>query len=302
MSNIGQPSGVPAHSVDGPLDETVADAMQDREVEQASQSDAKALFGPFDGAWFREIARRKQKGRDAKCIVTAKDGQTGVGKTNFCDFAGYVTDTSAHGFGPGKTTIDPYEFIEFYGNLPEGSACIMEEGEQFDARRSNSNKNVDAAEKLQMARVRLITAYINLPSPKEIDSRFERLTDYWINIQRRGRAKVYKKRIHPIKQTLYYQTLQTIEWPNMDGSASFSHMDAIKNDRLEDGGDSSWVREAEVQERIEKARKETRQKCRNEWLTALNNRSELTARRIAELPPCDVSFSRINQIANQGSK
>jgi hypothetical protein len=287
------------HDLDEILDDDLAAALHDREVDPAPESDAEALFGTFSGPWFREIAKRKQEGRDAKCLVTAKDGQTGVGKTNFCDFAAYVTDTSAHGFGPPKTTIDPFEFLEFYTNLPAGSAAVMEEGEQFDARRSNSNKNVDAAEKWQMARVREIVAFINLPSPSEIDSRFERLADYWINVERRGQARVYKKRIHPTKRKLYYETLQTVEWPNMDGSASFEHMDGIKDDRLDGGGESSWVRESEVRERVERVKKDVRKEVRDEWLTALQNTTDLTAREIAALPTCDVSFSRVAQIARE---
>jgi hypothetical protein len=292
---------VGAHDLDGVLDDDLAAELREREVDEpAPEGDAEALFGAFSGPWFREIAKRKAEGRDAKCLVTAKDGQTGVGKTNFCDFGGYVTDTSAHGFGPAKTTIDPFEFLDFYNHLPAGSAAVMEEGEQFDARRSNSNKNVDAAEKWQMARVREIVAFINLPSPSEIDSRFERLADYWINVERRGQARVYKKRIHPTKRKLYYETLQTVEWPNMDGSASFEYMDGIKDERLDDGGESSWVRESEVRERVERAKKQERKQARDEWITALQNTTALTARDIASLPPCDVSFSRVAQIAREG--
>lgn len=288
------------HAIDQQLDEEEASELREREADPAGGDVAEEMFGAFSGPWYQEIAQRKREGRDAKVIVTAKDGQTGVGKTNFCDFAGYVTDTSGLGFGPEKTTIDPFEFLEFYTHLPEGSAAIMEEGEQFDARRSGSNKNIDAAERWQMARVREIVAFINLPSPQEIDVRFERLADYWINIQRRGLAKVYKKRIHPTKRKLYYETLQTIEWPNMDGSASFQHMDALKNDRIDNETDSSWVRHSEVEERISKAVDDAEQELRDRWLTALYNRTELTARDIARLPPCDVSFSRVSQIANEG--
>jgi len=291
-----------AHAIDEPLDEEAAAEMRKRETEPPAVDMAGQIFGAFSGPWYQEIAKRKEEGRDAKCIVTAKDGQTGVGKSNFCDFAGYVTDTSEHGFGPEKTTIDPFEFLDFYSHLPAGSAGVMEEGEQFDARRSGSNKNIDAAEKWQMARVREIVAFINLPSPQEIDKRFERLADYWINIERRGQAKVYKKRIHPTKRKLYYETLQTIEWPNMDGSTSFEHMDALKNDRLDGKTDSTWVRESEVKERVSKAVKTAERESRDDWLTALYNRTELTARDISQLPPCDVSFSRVSQIAREGEK
>jgi hypothetical protein len=299
MSIATSPDTIAAHDLQGVLDDDLAEELRQREVQQASEAAAEELFSGFSGPWYRELAERKQQGRDAKCLVTAEDGQTGVGKSNFCDFAGYVTDTSKHGFGVGKVTIDPFKFLEFYSNLPAGSAAIMEEGEQFDARRSNSNKNVDAAEKWQMARVREIVAFVNLPSPEEIDSRFERLADYWINIQRRGRAKVYKKKIHSTKRKLYYKTLQTVEWPNMDGSNTFRRMDRLKNDHLDNGSDSSWVRESEVQDRVRKAEKKIHKEVRDEWLTALQNHTALTSREIAALPPCDVSFSRVSQIARE---
>ena len=298
MSAATQPDGVAAHSdLEDVLDDDLADELRERTADPASKQAAEDLFGTFSGEFFRELATRKREGRDAKCLVTAKDGQTGVGKTNCCDFLAYVTDTTPAGFAKAKTTIDPFEFLDFYDHLPPGSATIMEEGEQFDARRSNSNKNVDAAEKWQMARVREIVAFVNLPSPAEIDSRFERLADYWINVERRGFARVYKKRIHPTKRKLYYETLQTFSWPNMDGSATFQHMDALKDDKLDGQSESSWVRESEVQERVKKAEKQTAKQVRDEWLTALYNESELTARKIARLSVCDISFSRVGQIA-----
>lgn len=292
-----------AHSdIDDDLDDKTVAEMQDREADPAPQEEAEGLFGVFSGEFFRELATRKREGRDAKVLVTAKDGQTGVGKTNCCDFLGYVSDTTAAGFAEEKTTIDPFEFLDFYSYLPAGSATIMEEGEQFDARRSNSNKNVDAAEKWQMARVREIVAFINLPSPAEIDSRFERLADYWINIERRGFARVYKKRIHPTKRKLYYETLQTFEWPNMDDSATFQHMDALKDDKLDGGGESSWVRESEVQERIEKARKQAREAERDEWITSVYRHPEMSGSDVARLPACDVGRSRVSQIASGDGK
>jgi len=300
MSIATSPDTIAAHDLQGVLDDDLAEELRQREVQQASEAAAEELFSGFSGPWYRELAERKQQGRDAKCLVTAEDGQTGVGKSNFCDFAGYVTDTSKHGFGVGKVTIDPFKFLEFYSNLPAGSAAIMEEGEQFDARRSNSNKNVDAAEKWQMARVREIVAFVNLPSPEEIDSRFERLADYWINIQRRGRAKVYKKKIHSTKRKLYYKTLQTVEWPNMDGSNTFRRMDRLKNDHLDNGSDSSWVRESEVQDRVARAKKQIREEVRDEWIRAVYRRTSLTGSDVARLPPCDVSRSRVSQIATEG--
>jgi len=253
----------------------------------------------MSGEFFQEVAERKRQGRDAKILLTAKDGQTGVGKTNLSVFLGYLLDTSERGFSAAKVTNEPEEFLEFYKHLGKGSVAIMDEAEQFDSRRAQSNKNVDATQKWQMARVREIIGIVNLPSPEEIDSRFERLADYWINVERRGRAKVYKKQIHNTKRKLYYKTLQTIEWPNMDGSASFEHMDALKNDLIDGGGESSWVRESKVRERVEKSRKDERQRVRNEWLARLFNTTEMSGPDIASLYGVDLSAARIRQIAKE---
>jgi hypothetical protein len=255
-----------------------------------------------DGPFYQDVGRRKRQGRDVKILLTAKDGQTGVGKSNLSDFLAHVLDTTDEGFTPQKTTIDPGEFIDLYQTLGEGSALVMEEGEQFDARRSNQHENVDASHKWMMARVREICSIVNLPSPQEIDSRFERLADYWINVLRRGKAQVYKKRVHPIKCSVYYKTCQMIEWPNMDGSQTFRAMQQAKDDRLSaEDSDDNYVRESEVEERIEKAKKEVRMDVRDQFLTAVYKDSELTAKEIARLPVVDVSAGRVRQIANGGT-
>jgi hypothetical protein len=252
------------------------------------------LNGPF----FQEIGQRKQQGRDAKCLVTADHGQTGVGKSNLCDFLAYATDTTPEGFSKEKTTIDPHEFIEMYGGkLPEGSAAIMEEAEQFDSRRAQAHENVDASQKWQQARVREIIAYLNLPSPSTIDKRFEELADFWINVECRGRARIYKKKINRIKRSIYYETVQTIHWPNMDGSATFEHMDRLKTGLLDDDqADDNWVRESEVQDRVERAVKDARQEMRNEWIRAVKEYG-LSGSEIASLATVDIKRNRVLQIA-----
>jgi hypothetical protein len=275
-------------STPGPItDRTDADTVTHDDV-------PSGVNGPF----FQKIGRRKRQGRDAKILVTADHGQTGVGKSNCCDCLGYVTDTTAEGFAKHKTTIDPGEFIEMYnGKLEKGSAAVMEEAEQFDSRRSNRNENVDATQKLQEGRIREIIAFFNLPSPDTIDKRFEILADFWINIERRGLARIYEKRIHRTKRSLYYKTLQTFEWPNMDGSATFQHMDSLKRDHLDDeGSDDNWVRESEVQNRIDRAVTQAEQEQRVEWMRSLKN-AGWTGKEIAALDVVDVKGARVNQIA-----
>jgi len=286
MSAVDNHGGSEVHAP-GPITDRTDDGAVDGE------DVPEGIKGPF----FREVGKRKQQGRDAKCLVTADHGQTGVGKSNLCDFLAYVTDTTPAGFGKDKTTIDPQEFIQMYQRLEPGSAAIMEEGEQFDSRRSNAHENVDASQTWQKGRVREIIAFVNLPSPSTIDKRFEELADFWINVERRGKARIYKKKIHRTKQTLYYKTMQTLEWPNMDGSATFEHMDRLKNDHLDDDTrDDNWVRESKVEERIEKAVREAKDEYRLEWIQSLK-RFGLSGNDISSLNVVDVKGARVNQIA-----
>jgi len=253
----------------------------------------------IQGPFFQKLGRRKLEGRDAKVLVTAADGQTGVGKSNICDFLAYVVDTTPEGFGPDKVTIEPQRFIELYSELSAGSALVMEEAEQFDSRRSQRNENVEASQKWQQARVREIIALLNLPDPSMIDKRFEQLCDFWINVERRGMARIYQKKIHPIKKTVYYQTVQTLEWPNMDGTDTFRQMDQLKDGLLEGETDSDGlIRESEAEERVRKAKKNTRKEVRDEWIVALKERG-WTGKEVAALPTVDLAGSSVNQIARE---
>ena len=254
----------------------------------------------FTGPFFQEIGKRKRRGRDAKVLVTADHAQTGVGKSNLCDFLAYVLDTTEQGFGPDKIAIDPPEFFSLYGEVPAKSAIVLEEGEQLDSRRSMSAENVDASHTWAKERVRELIALINLPSPEMIDGRLELLADFWINVEIRGRAKIYKKKVNRIKQAVYYEGMQFILWPNMDGSKTFSKMKRQKIDHLDDEeSDDNWIRKSKVDEMLRKAKKETKRETRDALLTSIYQESELTANAVAECSAVDIKGSRIRQIANE---
>jgi hypothetical protein len=256
---------------------------------------SEGITGPF----FQEIGKRKIEERDAKCLVTADHAQTGVGKSNLCDFLAYVCDTTERGFSPEKVCIDPPQFFEHYGYVAPGSALVLEEGEQLDSRRAMSKENVDASQVWQKERVREIIAFINLPSPKFIDKRMEELADFWINVERRGKARIYEKKIHRIKQSVYYETMEVLYWPNMDGSQTFRQMDRLKKQHINDDSDGSgWIPRAEMHEEIERAEKEARREERDRILASIYEETELTAGEIADCSGVEIGASRIRQITN----
>jgi hypothetical protein len=279
-------SSTPSSTEDGGEPETV-------------EPDTVRAYEGFSGPFFRAIGQRKRKGRDAKILVTAKDAQTGVGKSNLCDFLGYALDTSESGFSPRKVVIEPGEFIQAYNWLSPGSALVMEEGEQLDSRRAMSKENVESSQKWQEARVREVIALINLPSPDLIDKRMERISDFWIHVQRRGRARIYRKRIHSMSRNVYFEVVQDLEWPNMDGSETFQEMAQLKDALLDgDVGSGNWVPPDEHNDAIEKARKETKAEVRDTLIQSMYNQTELTAPDIASLNGVDISAGRVRQIGN----
>lgn len=253
---------------------------------------------PFTGPFFREIGKRKKSGRDAKILVTADHGQTGVGKTACGVYLAKTIDTSPQGFvAREKATLAVQEFLENYKVLEPGSASILDEAEQLDARRAMSHENVDASHQWQMRRVNEIFAVLILPSPKTIDGRLEMLADYWVNVERRGRAKIYKKKVRRMPpRKVYYETLQTFSWPNMDHDESYRVLSRMKDDHLDDDEkDENWVRESEVQKRVEKARKDASEETRNEIIANLYEQDEIKSKHIAAA--VDLSDSRVRQIA-----
>jgi len=286
-----------SEAVSGGEDIKTPGPVTDR-VETITLDDSDIPSG-ISGPFFQEVGQRKKHGRDAKVLVTAADGQTGVGKSNLCDFLAYVLDTSEDGFSKEKVTIEPARFLELYSELPPGSSAVMEEGEQFDSRRAMHNENVEASQKWQQARGREIIALVNLPDPSMIDTRFEKLADYWINVEIRGRCRIYKKKIHPIKKKVYYKTMQTLEWPNMDGSQTFRHMDQLKDGLLAGETDNDGlIRESEAEERVRRAVKDATKQYRDEWIVALKEEG-WTGKDIAALPTVDLAGSSVNQIARE---
>lgn len=224
------------------------------------------LTGPF----FQQVAKRKQQGRDAKILVTADHGQTGVGKSSLAVFLAVALDTSPEGFDAReKATLDVPRFLNLYDTIAKGSSLILDEAEQIDARRSNSHENVDAAFKWQTRRVNEVIGILTLPDPSVIDKRMQKLADYWINVEARGIARIYEKRIHRIKQSIYYKTLQTLKWPNMDNHPDYRMLAAMKDSMIDDkDADDDYIRRSKHEKLLEKMEATAKAEQRDELIKA----------------------------------
>lgn len=253
---------------------------------------------PPKGEFFQRIASRKRNERDAVILVTADDADRGVGKTSLAVTLGKLLDTSSSRFdAEQQATLSVPRFLQLYDELEEGSTLVLDEGEQIDARRSMSQENVDASLKMQTRRVNEIIVIITLPSADMIDNRIEQLADFWINCEVRGRARVYKKKIHRIKKTVYYKSLQQLTWPNLDDDEDYQIL-AQKKERFNEGEgqENGYIREDEVTERIEKARETAKQTQRNELLEQVCGHEDIEQQHVADA--LGLSPARVSQILN----
>lgn len=225
----------------------------------------------FSGPFFSEIAKRKRQGKDAKIIISAVDAQTGVGKSALAVALAIALDTSPNGGfdAEQKASLDVERFLGLYDELEPGSAMILDEAEQIDSRRSMSNKNIDAAFRWQTRRVNEIIAILTFPSIDMIDKRMERLMDYRIDVTARGSAKIYKKKIHPMKKSVYYRKMQIIRWPNMDGHPDYEVLAAMKDEMIAKPDSDDWIHRDEHEGELEKVRKQTAAEKRDEILKSL---------------------------------
>lgn len=153
----------------------------------------------------RTAIERIQNDRDLKVIITAKNSQTGVGKTTLAGWlalswtqmlAGVPWHCDPENRGEGMATLYPGEYfkiIKKVGNeYPAGTTVIVDDAEELDARRSMQNLNVEFSQRWMLMRLKQAITIITLPSPSSIDSRLEELADYWINVECRGRALVHE--------------------------------------------------------------------------------------------------------------
>jgi cellulose biosynthesis protein BcsQ len=250
------------------------------------------LSGPF----FRQIAKRKRTQRDAVILITADDADRGVGKTSLAVFLAKLLDTSETAFDADEqATLSVPRFLQLYDELAKGSTLLMDEGEQIDSRRSMSQENVDASLKMQTRRVNEIIVLLTLPSADMIDSRIEQLADYWINVEARGRATVYKMKVHRTKKKVYPETMQRIKWPNMDGWPAYERLAEMKQAfNNGEGQENQYIREDEVVERVEQAEKEARREKRDNLLRQVCSHPDIEQQQVADA--VDLSAGRVSQI------
>jgi len=203
------------------------------------------------------VVYRMKNGRDLKIIITAKDSQTGVGKTTCAGWLGLSWTKQFTGedwfvnpeeYGDGMGTLNPKEYfaiLKQVGNgYKAGTTVIVDDAEELDARRSMQNLNVEFSQRWMLMRLKQAITIITLPSPKAIDSRLEELADVWINIERRGRGVVHDIRVNSYgSRNVMTEQKHKIEFPNVADHPELETLREMKEQKMDD-----WDEEQEEDE------------------------------------------------------
>ncbi|MFB6198895.1 MAG: hypothetical protein ABEI52_11625, partial [Halobacteriaceae archaeon] len=128
---------------------------------------------------------RQADNRDVKMLITARDAQTGTGKTTLAIQLAKWFDR--HGWDTSKATLDGSEYVDRYTDLEPGEVLVGDELEQMaDSRRSMSEQNVTLTQFWSTMRAWQVSTVTTLPSVAMVDKRLKELADLRINVTRRG--------------------------------------------------------------------------------------------------------------------
>lgn len=229
------------------------------------------------------VCHRIENGRDVKVIITAQDSQTGVGKTTLAGwlalvwtkmFTGQDWHVEPDEYGEGMATLHPREYfmlVKKVGNeYPAGTAIVVDDAEELDARRSMQHLNVDFSQRWMLMRLKQAITIITLPSPRAIDTRLEELSDVWINVERRGRALVHRIRVNSYgSRNVMTEQMHKITFPNVSSHPELVKLQQMKENKMDDWDDEEEDEQEEVDpdEVDRETRKEIAQEMRENGMT-----------------------------------
>jgi hypothetical protein len=191
---------------------------------------------------------RIQSNRDLKVIITADASQTGVGKSTL---AGWLAMSWTQMFTrrpwfcdpeeptEGMATLHPGEYFEIIKQIgprfPPGTAVIVDDCEELDARRSMQNLNVEFSQRWMLMRLKQAITLLTLPSPSSIDSRLEELADVWINVRKRGEALVHFIDVQDYgARDVLTKREEWLEFPDVSDHPEMNKMRQMKQEKMRD--------------------------------------------------------------------
>lgn len=242
------------------------------------------------------------KDLDAKIIITSHNSKPGLGKTTLA--IQMARDFDRHGWtAEEKAFMDAHKYHNAYEYLPSGSALLFDEIEgEADSRRAMSHKNVELSQAWAQNRYRNMITICTLPSVNMLDNRMLEMSDYWINVFSRGVAHPYEILVNDFNGRVIRSRIDNnavIRYSDLpDEDDDYEYLKSMKHERRTSVG-KQYYDEDELEEKIEKAKKDARLECRNKWIQTVYGELDVTGREIAGLEIVDLTQQRVSQIANE---
>lgn len=226
--------------------------------------------------------KRMHLGRDLKIIITAKDSETGVGKTTAAGwlalswtklFAGHDWYVKPDEPTEGMGTLNPKGYFKIIAKVGDefgrGTVVVVDDAEELDARRSMQNLNVEFSQRWMLMRLKQAITVLTLPSPSSIDSRLEELADVWINITRRGSGVVHDIRVQSYgSRNVMTEKTHEFEFPNVADHQELQKLRSMKEDKMDRWDEEQAEEEVPEPEEVRKERdEEIAQRLRNDGET-----------------------------------
>lgn len=260
----------------------------------------KRFFCESDHPLAEMYRERVEQNRDLVILITDSDNDRGTGKTTEALRLAHGMDRTDKGVTTEKVALNPVPLTNAYTDLPRGSALVLDESEVgLDKYQAGSAVNKAIRELVSMGRIEEKYLVLNAPADHLVDKDLKSLVDVWVLVERRGFANVYRMGWSPHQGHELTHKMGTLTWDPIPGNTElhdvYRDLTKEKEGRLDGDGDSeNFIRESEVMDMIEKAKKEVRRETRDEIIQGIAE-AGVTHKEIAE--GVDLSVSRVGQIA-----
>jgi hypothetical protein len=187
--------------------------------------------------------KRRVENRDMKGLITARDSETGTGKTTLAETLCLDWDTADGGWNAeNRATLHSKEYTRAYLELPKGAFLLGDEMEQMaDNRRSSSSNNVALTQFWSTMRAWEVSTICTLPSTSMLDKRLKELADFRINVIERGVGVVYLSKVDDHSGEVYEKRLHRIRWGDLAGNPEHEKLKAKKTEHMENFAERSYL-------------------------------------------------------------
>lgn len=162
---------------------------------------------------YQFVEDRLDKNRDAKIIVTARNSETGTGKTTLAILLAKMWDRN--GWSEEKLFMDIEKYLAYYNlKAKAGDVLIFDDAQAgADSRRSTSKENVFISKYWTLNRTKNVVSILTLPTQRMLDNRLLELSDIRLNVIERGVAYPYRVYVDDVKR--YVRTYR-LKHPELD--------------------------------------------------------------------------------------